>query len=94
MKLSERDFMAQVVALSKLFSWEVYHTQFSIRSARGWPDLALCRPPRLILAELKSDTGKLTSAQQRWLGLLGQCPGVEVFTWRPSDWPTIEDVLR
>lgn len=94
LKINEKDFMAQVIALSKLFSWESYHTQFSIRSARGWPDLSLCRPPRLILAELKSDAGKLTAAQERWLDLLGQCPGVEVYLWRPADFETIERVLR
>lgn len=94
MKLSEAQFQAQVVALARLFGWESYHPWLSVRSARGWPDLALVRPPRLILAELKSEKGKATVAQQRWLDLLGQCPGVEVYLWRPSDWPTIEEALR
>ncbi len=92
--LSEAAFQKQVVALSRLFGWADYHTQFSIRSAHGWPDLALCRPPRLVLAELKAEKGKLTLAQERWLDLLGQCPGVEVFCWRPADWETIEEALR
>jgi len=92
--VSERDFLAQVRKLARLLGWADYHPWLSVRSARGWPDLALCRPPRLILAELKAEKGKLTAAQERWLDVLGQCPGVEVFCWRPADWPTIEEILR
>jgi hypothetical protein len=48
------------------------------------------RPPRLVLAELKSEAGKVTEHQARWLALLHACPGVEVFLWRPSDLERIE----
>jgi hypothetical protein len=33
-------------------------------------------------------------SQDRWLALLGQCPGVEVYVWRPSDLDEIAEVLR
>ena len=82
--ISERDFLAQVRDLAKLYRWRTYHTWTSIRSEQGWPDLALCRPPRLILAELKTTKGKTTSHQDEWLGLLAQCPGVECYLWRPG----------
>ena len=35
----------------------------TIRSERGWPDLALVRPPRFLLAELKTDKGMTTPSQ-------------------------------
>jgi hypothetical protein len=76
-----------------LFGWTRYHTFLSVRSAPGFPDLVLVRPPRLIFAELKSETGKVTDAQQAWLALLEACPGCEVYTWRPADLPAIAELL-
>ena len=89
--VTERDWTAQVVALAQSMGWERYHTWSSIHSPRGWPDEALCRPPRLVLAELKTETGRVTPAQRRWLALLGACPGVECYLWRPRD---LEEVAR
>ena len=92
--ISERHFQQRVVELGKLFGWRrIYHPWTSLHSASGWPDLTLCKPPRLICAELKSERGRFTPAQEGWLNDLAAC-GVEVHRWRPSDWPTIVDVLR
>lgn len=91
---TEREFLRQVAELARLYRWRVYHPWLSIRSERGWPDVALCRPPRLILAELKTARGKPTPSQAEWLAMLGQCPGVEVFLWRPDDFDTIAAILR
>lgn len=92
--INERQWMRQVVELAKTFRWAVYHTQLSKWSEAGWPDLALCRPPRLILAELKSATGKLTDGQRGWIELLEACPGIEVCVWRPADLETVAATLR
>lgn len=92
--LTEKQWMAQVVDLARTFRWAHYHPYLSIRSARGWPDLALVRPPRVILVELKSETGKVTPAQEEWLALLRECPGLEVYLWRPSDFEAAAAVLR
>jgi hypothetical protein len=82
-----------VLDLARLNRWATFHPFDSRRSASGWPDLALCRPPRLLLLELKREGGKLTEDQQRWLELLRQCPGVEVHCFRPADWDAIVKVL-
>ncbi|HSS11797.1 MAG TPA: VRR-NUC domain-containing protein [Acidimicrobiales bacterium] len=92
--ITEKQWMAQVVDLARILHWETYHAWLSIHSPRGWPDLAIVRPPRLILAELKGEKGKLTAAQVHWLELLSQCPGVEVFVWRPTDLDNVTRVLR
>ena len=92
--LKEKEWLAQVQDLARICGWEIYHTWLSIRSAGGWPDLALVRPPRLIFAELKTDKGKIRPSQEHWLALLGQCPGVEVYVWRPSDLEHVRDVLQ
>jgi hypothetical protein len=92
--LAERDFQRQVIALARLLGWKVYHPHLSKWSERGWPDLAMVKPPRLILAELKRDGAKATDAQAEWLALLGACPGVEAYLWRPEDWDALQAVLE
>jgi len=98
---TEDDLLAYVLDLSKLFGWQRAHFR-PARTGHGWrtavsgdgagfPDLALCRPPRLVFAELKSATGKLSHHQQHWLTLLAEIPGVEVFLWRPKD---LDDIVR
>lgn len=92
-EISEADFMARVVKLAKESGWACFHPYDSRRSEAGWPDLALCRPPRLILAELKSADGKLKPAQKKWITLLRKCNGVEAFVWWPRDFEAIERLL-
>ena len=91
--LTEKEWQSQVVDLAHLFGYRAYHTFFSIRSERGWPDLALFRPGRFLLAELKSDTGKLTDAQLKMVADL-TAAGVEVHIWRPADIDRVMAVLR
>lgn len=91
---STSSFQRQVLELARLYRRHAYHPALSKWSERGWPDLALVRPPRLVFAELKSEKGKVTEHQERWLGLLEACPGVEVFLWRPSDLERVAEVLR
>lgn len=92
-KITEKTFMAQVIRLARLFGWRHYHTHDSRRSAAGFPDLVLVRGPRLIFAELKTDTGKLSLDQQAWLLTLGGA-GATARVWRPRDWSAIEAELR
>lgn len=92
--LTEGAFQAQVLQLARLYGWHAYHPYDSRRSAKGWPDLALVRPPRLVLVELKTERGRVTPDQQAVLGLLASCPGVETYLFRPRDWEEIEEVLR
>ncbi|HZU75525.1 MAG TPA: VRR-NUC domain-containing protein [Dehalococcoidia bacterium] len=91
---SEASLQRKVQQLAGLFGWEAYHTRFSVASQPGWPDLALVRPPRLVLAELKRQDGRVTPAQQRWLALLGACTSVETYLWRPADLELVAAVLR
>ncbi|HEY1186328.1 MAG TPA: VRR-NUC domain-containing protein [Gemmata sp.] len=87
--LGEREFQRAVVELAERHGWKCYHTHDSRRSAKGWPDLALCRTGALILAELKTDTGRITTEQTEWLDLLRTVPGLRVRLWRPSLWAAV-----
>ena len=88
--MTEKEWQKQVVALAAAFGFRSYHPWLSIRSERGWPDLALFKPDRFLLAELKTDKGKLTPAQDVMIADL-RAAGVEVHVWRPRDW---DDVMR
>jgi hypothetical protein len=72
--------------------WRVFHPFLSKWSERGWPDLSMARPPRLVFAELKAEKGRLTPVQEEWLELL-RGGGAEAYCWRPSDFDTICEVL-
>jgi len=89
----EVDFQAAVLELARLTGWLAYHPHDSRRSAPGWPDVTLVKPPRLLIVELKTTRGRLRPEQARWLTALAQCPGAEVAVWRPGDWPAIERAL-
>lgn len=91
---SEADFQAKVVAKAKELGWAVYHTYDSRRSEPGFLDLTLCRPPRVEYMELKSEKGKVTPAQKRWLNLLRKCDGVHADAYWPKDWQKILEVLQ
>lgn len=61
--------------------------------SRGFPDLVLVRPPRVIFAELKAEDGAVSEHQRVWIDWLMRCPGVEVYLWRPRDRDDIERIL-
>ena len=63
-----------------------YHTHDSRRSPAGFPDRVYCGPGGVLFRELKTDTGKLTAAQEEWLEALHDA-GMDVGVWRPVHWP-------
>ncbi len=100
--ITEQAFQRQVIALARLHHWRVAHFR-PARTAKGWrtpcqadaagwPDLVLCRPPRLLFVELKSERGRLSAEQEAWIDALTRA-GQVCLLWRPSDWEEIERVL-
>ncbi|HEY3492176.1 MAG TPA: VRR-NUC domain-containing protein [Solirubrobacterales bacterium] len=90
--MTEKEFLECVVALAAFGGWRlVYHTHRSDRSQPGFPDLVLVRPQHgeLVFAELKSERGRLSPAQQEWLDGLRRA-GQEAYLWRPSDMDEIQ----
>ena len=92
--VSEKQLLEAILRLAAMFSWRAYHTFDSRRSAPGFPDLCLIKAPRVIFAELKSERGTLTAAQEAWIAELRQCPGVETHVWYPADFDAIVACLR
>jgi len=91
--ISEKEFQNQVIDILKLYSWKYYHTYSSLRSVAGFPDLCMCRDKRIIFAELKTEKGKTTVEQEKWLEKLHNTPA-EVYLWRPSDFNEICEILK
>jgi len=103
---SESDLLATVIEMAHALGWRVHHVYDSRinpraprRSGRerytdpGFPDLVLCRPPRLLFVELKRDDGRLRAGQVDWLDALEDC-GVETMVVRPADLDRLEEELR
>jgi len=101
----EDSWQTWVEDVADRFRWRHYHTRSSKGSDPGFPDLCLVRPPRLIYAELKTDSprSRLSADQRAWaddLEAVGDATyaaaGVRVpewYVWRPRDRPLILEVL-
>ena len=106
--MTEAAFTSQVIALCRLWGWKVAHFRAAQTArgwrtpvqgdGAGFPDLVLVRPAkrgvvgRLVWAELKTDTGRLSAEQERWLDAL-KGAGQEAYVWRPEQWDTIQQIL-
>jgi len=99
--IAEKDFSRQIDDLLGLFGWRWCHfrparTEHGWRTAlsghQGFPDYIAIRPPRLLIFELKSESGQPTLEQYEWLEALATS-GQEVYLWRPSDFDEIAEIL-
>jgi hypothetical protein len=89
----EGSLLAKIRQLAKPYGWLAYHTHDSRHSEAGFPDLVLTNGVNLIMAELKTNTGKLTKDQATWIAMLSHTSKVEAVIWRPADWPAITERL-
>jgi hypothetical protein len=90
--MSEAQWQTTVTELATLLNWAWYHTRDSRRSPAGFPDLVLVRD-RVIYAELKATSGRLTQWQKQWAERLRNA-GAEVYCWHPSNYPEVERTLK
>lgn len=104
--MTEQELQVAVIECARLLGWRVAHFR-PAETAKGWrtavegdgkgfPDLVLVRGRRLIFAELKAETGRLSADQVAWLAALQDTRRVEVAVWLPRDWMSglIEETLR
>lgn len=104
--IAEERLLLNIIEFSAWHGWRSIHfrplravrgwrTPIQGKGARGWPDLVLLRPPRLLFVELKAHRGTLDECQVQWLAELVAC-GAEVYVWTPTDWldGTIERLLK
>ena len=106
-KVSEKEFMSQVIALAKLRGWRVAH----FRTARvqradgkvyyatpvqadgeGFPDLIMVRKAKFLAVELKVPPNSATDSQAAWIVDLRNA-GADARIWYPKDWDEIVKTL-
>lgn len=103
--LSERAFQREVLRYAKQRGWKAFHaSRAQYKSGqwatpyggdgKGFPDLLLLRNDRLIVAELKAQSGTLRQEQREWLNAFHSLPCAEVYVWRPADWQAILRILE
>lgn len=105
--MKEREFTRKVLDHAREHGWLAAHFGNTVRivrrkdgyhtipdlDAQGFPDCVFLRQGRLVFAELKSATGRVTESQYRWLDALHGVFGVDVYIWRPADWDAVVEVL-
>lgn len=101
----EESWLSWVIDRAVWSRWRYYHTRRSTGSVAGFPDLCLVRGPRLVFAELKTDSprSRLSADQREWaddLEAVGDASeragGLRVpewYVWRPRDRALITAVL-
>jgi len=103
--MRESELQAAVMDLAAATGWYVHHSRTARVARRdgsiyyatalsgnpGFPDLTLVhkKRPNMIVAELKSDSGRLSDVQKDWLGCLQRVAAaalsVRVAVWFPHD---------
>lgn len=101
--MKESDFATWIEAILDLGGWTWTHFEPAVRQSgrwatpmrgdRGFPDYVALRDGRLLFAEIKSETGRLSRDQERWRDEL-RLAGAEWHLWRPDDRPLILEELR
>ena len=103
-QLSEKEWQQVVTETATWYGWTYYHSRPAIMKSGKWataleglagfPDLVLVHETRgLVFAELKSEKGRLSHKQQRWIDLL-RLAGQEVYVWKPSDFGEVKLRLK
>lgn len=89
----ETGFQGWVIELAQTMGWLVVHHFDSRHTEAGFPDLIMLRGDCQIVAELKTESGRVATAQQVWLDAFTRA-GVAAYVWRPSERDEISAVLR
>lgn len=89
----EATLLARVRQYARANGWLFHHVRDSRGCDPGFPDTCLTDGSSVLFMELKSNTGKPTPEQARWLSLLEHTGQVECGIWRPRDFATIVERL-
>lgn len=97
--ITEREWQSKVVRIAILNGWHYYHPPDNKpingriqKVVSGFPDLTLVRDGKIIFAELKRETGRLSDEQILWLDELQKC-NIDCYVWRPSDIEKVVTIL-
>lgn len=90
--ISEADFQRQVTDLCDWLGLMWHHETDSRKSKAGFPDLVICGPGGIVFFELKTQRGRVSSAQHQWIEAL-QRAGQKAYVARPGNLAGIKRLL-
>ncbi len=91
-RTKEKEWQKRVEDVLRQYGWLVFHTLRSKGSTPGYPDICAVKGERLLYAELKTEKGRLSEAQNEWMDALARVPCAEVYIWRPSQFDEVLEV--
>ena len=90
--MSEEELLRVVIDMARLYGWLVYHARPALRLDGRWrtptqgevgfPDLILVGRGQLLAVELKTERGRLSEPQKRWLDAM-TAADLPAAVWRP-----------
>lgn len=98
----ETAFQQRVVDFARTAGWKVNHTYRgkvgkgawrTNTTSKGFPDLQLLKPGRLVVLELKMPGNEPTPEQKEWIAWFQTVEGCEAYVVWPADWDEIVDLL-
>ena len=75
----EQYIQASFEAHARAAGWLVFHAFDARRCTPGFPDAVCVRNGRMVCVELKTLTGRVSKAQERWIAEFDMVPGVSAF---------------
>ena len=102
--MNEKDLQSIVMNLARRYGWMIHHDLPAMSRTGKWatwqqgdvgfPDLLLAHPNKrqMFVIELKSERGKTTTSQDKWLDAF-HLAGIETHLIKPSDLEFITDRL-
>ena len=93
---TEREFQTYLEGQMRSAGWTVYsirRSDLAQVTLAGYPDITAWRDQRLIFAELKTDSGRLSKAQNAVLESLKALKLAETYVWRPADIQNIQKII-
>lgn len=98
--MNESEFQSEVVKAAKAAGWRVCHIRPAVQNgrritpaAKGFPDLVLVKPPRVLFLELKREDGKRGPQQVEWIRDLQACDEVAAYFARPSQLDAVRRLI-
>jgi hypothetical protein len=98
LSMTEEQLTQVVLELAKFYGWKVVHFRpartrhgfvTAVQGDIGSPDVILARRGVVLMAELKTERGRLTPQQKHWAQEIGE----QYRCWRPRDLDQIKKEL-
>lgn len=81
--ITEREMQDAIRTAALRNQWHFYHTHDARRSDGGFPDCVCVKDGRMLVFELKKQSGRVSPQQRRWIAAFDGVPMVLAAVVRP-----------